>query len=78
MVLIISRMSNELNPKWSAIPNNEKYLISENGNVFSLKTMKILKCRWCDENNEYYIKFNGGRLSRDFVWLGRTAKKIFQ
>ena len=36
-------MSYELNPKWCPIPRYEKYLISENGNVFSLKTMKILK-----------------------------------
>jgi hypothetical protein len=70
-------MSYELNPKWCPIPGHEKYLISENCNVFSLKTNKILKRNWCDENQEYYIKFNGARHFRDFVWLGKTAKKIF-
>jgi len=36
-------MPYELNPVWCPIPGYEQYLISENGNIFSLKSMKILK-----------------------------------
>ena len=70
-------MSYELTPKWSVIPAYENYLISENGNVFSLKTKKIMAKTWCDENNEYYAKLSGPRKCRDFVWLDRTVRKVF-
>ena len=70
-------MSYVLAPKWCPIPHYEKYLISENGNVFSLKTMKIMAKTWDDHNNEYFCKLSGPRKNRDFVWLSQTIKKVF-
>ena len=71
-------MSYELNPKWCPIPRYEKYLISENGVVFSLKSMKCMKRTYDDHNKEYFCKLSGPQKSADFVWLSQTIKKVFQ
>ena len=67
----------ELNPKWCVIPNYNKYLISENGMVFSLKSMKCMKRTWCDENDAYFCKLSGPQKTADFVWINKTLKKVF-